>query len=170
MSRPIVGYPGRMRRLAVLAAVVLLLASGCAWPRDAAHTLENVRDGVLRAGVTENPPWTVLPDDGEPAGAEPELVRRLAERLGARVEWHPGTESALMPELKERELDLVIGGLDATVPWTAEASLTRPYVTRDATDHVWAVPPGENGWQVEVEEFLLTLPEDEVAKLLEAAS
>ncbi|GAB7040347.1 MULTISPECIES: substrate-binding periplasmic protein [Catenuloplanes] len=158
-----------MRGLTGVAAAVLLLVTSCGWPRDAAGTLENVRDGVLRAGVTENPPWTVLPDDGEPSGAEPELVRRLADRLGARVEWHPGAESTLMPALKERTLDLVVGGLDATAPWTADASLTRPYLSTDEGDRVWAVPPGENGWQVEVEEFLLTLPDEELARLLEAS-
>jgi polar amino acid transport system substrate-binding protein len=228
-----------MRRMFAVLAVVAVLAGGCGWPRDTGTTLADVRGGVLRVGVTENPPWTVVPDEGEPQGAEARLVRRLAERLGARVEWVPGPESALLPALKERVLDLVIGGLDATTPWTADASLTRPYVTMrtliaappgvtvpddlkgvrvavpagtvevaalasegatvvaspqvtgaeglpvvvgewqlDALgltasghelgshDHVWAVPPGENAWLVEVERFLLELSHPEVARLL----
>ncbi|MDR7279241.1 substrate-binding periplasmic protein [Catenuloplanes atrovinosus] len=225
-------------RLAALAGV-LLIVTGCDWPRDADGTLDRVRGGVLRAGVTESPPWTEIPDGGEPTGAEAELVRRLATALGARVEWYPGTESALMPALKQRSLDVVVGGLDATAPWTQDASLTRPYLTArtvvaarpgiavpddldgvrvavrggtgdvatlaatDAdvvevaeitgaegipgvvedwelaplglvgsthelgtTDHVWAVPPGENGWQAEVETFLLNLSHDEIVGLL----
>ena len=31
--------------------------------------------------------------------------------------------------LKDRVLDLVVGGLDAKAPWTQQAALTRPYVT-----------------------------------------
>lgn len=233
------------RELAGLTASLLLVTgtAGCQWPRDPGGTLNHVRNGVLRVGVTENPPWTVIPDsDGEPAGAEVELVRRLAQQLGARVEWRTGTESTLMPALKDRTLDLAIGGLEATAPWTAEASLSRPYLTTrtvvaappgvavpddldgvqvavragtpgeaklDKTgaevvavaeisgatgmpavvgewelstlgyttsaheiateDHVWASPPGENGWQVEIEGFLLDLSEAEVLELLTGA-
>jgi len=233
-----------MRRVAT--AVVLALAAsaaaGCDWPRDAAGTLGDVRGGVLRVGATASPPWVSLSGDsagGSVGGAEARLVERLADRLDARVEWVRGTESELMAALRERVLDLVVGGLDAEAPWTREASLTRPYVRmrtvvavpagvpvpadltgvpvaveagtadvaaladegarpilvaevtgrertpvvveewqvaalglrRTATDlarhdHVWAVPLGENGWQVEVERFLLDLSHDEVARLL----
>ncbi|GGQ49743.1 substrate-binding periplasmic protein [Couchioplanes azureus] len=231
-----------MRRGVALLVVVLVLVAGCEWPRDAGNTLADVRDGVLRVGLTESPPWAWAPDQGDPQGAEVWLVQRLAQRLGARIEWYPGSESALMPALKDRVLDLVVGGLDAQSPWTGHASLTRPYVTtrtvvaappgvtvpddlsgvevavpagtaevaalasEDAVvvavpeitggeglpvvvgqwrltelrlrpsghelgkqDHVWAVPPGENGWQVQVEGFLLSLSHAEVDELLRRA-
>jgi polar amino acid transport system substrate-binding protein len=231
-----------MRRGGAVLIPVLLLVSACGWPHDTGTTLADVREGVLRVGVTENPPWVTVPDDGTPAGAEVELVQRLAGRLDARVEWYPGAESELMAAVKDRVLDLVVGGLDAQVPWTTEASLTRPYVTmrtlvaapagvrtpddltgvpvtvtagtaevaaltsegatvvpvpeitgRERTpvvvgewrlselgltpsphelgtaDHVWAVPPGENAWQTEVERFLMELSHaDVVAVLVEA--
>jgi len=224
------------------AAALLSFAGGCTWPQDAGTTLDDVRGGVLRVGVSEDPPWTHVADDGTPTGAEVRLAQRLAQRLGARIQWCPGSESALMPALKDRVLDLVVGGLDAAAPWTAEVSLTRPYVTmrtvvavppgttvpddlsgvrvgvRAGTaevaalaregaqvvalpevtgrermpvvvgewrlqelgltplahdlsrhDHVWAVPPGENAWQVEVERFLLELSHPEVTRLLAEA-
>jgi polar amino acid transport system substrate-binding protein len=228
-----------MRRMGVLVATVLVVLAGCGWPRDAGTTLEDVRGGVLRVGVTENPPWVRMAGDGTPVGAEAELARMLATRLGATVEWYPGSESALMAALKDRVLDVVIGGLDSAAPWIAEASLTRPYVTmrtlvaappgtavpddlagvkvavqggtaevaalaaEDAEvmtvpevtgdegvpvvvgewrltelgltgsdhelgkhEHVWAVPPGENGWQAEVERFLLEQSHTDVVSLL----
>jgi polar amino acid transport system substrate-binding protein len=232
-----------MRRAAVAAlAAVMLLAAGCDWPRDADGTLDKVRGGVLRVGVTDNPPWTVVTDDGTVAGAEARLVERLATLLDARVEWYPGSESTVMAALKDRVLDLVVGGLDAKAPWVEEASLTRPYVTMrtvvaappgrpvpdsldgvkvavragtaevaalaatgavvvpvadealagdlpvvvgewlldeaglratghdiGARDHVWAVPPGENAWQVRVERLLLATTHDEVEALLVGA-
>jgi polar amino acid transport system substrate-binding protein len=105
-----------MKRAATIVAVVLvqvLALVGCGLPRDTGSTLADVRGGVLRVGVAEDPPWTTVPDDGAPAGAEVQLVQRLAERLGTRVEWHPGSESDLMSALKDRVLDLVVGGLDA---------------------------------------------------------
>ncbi|OJF11421.1 substrate-binding periplasmic protein [Couchioplanes caeruleus] len=228
-----------MRRGVSLLVVVLLLVGGCGWPRDTGSTLTDVRDGVLRVGLTESPPWAWAPDQGEPQGAEVWLVQRLAQRLGARIEWYPGSESALMPALKDRVLDLVVGGLDAQSPWIEHASLTRPYVTMRTLvaappgvavpgdlsgvrvavpagtaevaaltaeeavvvavpevtgaeglpvvvgewrltelrlqpsghelgkqDHVWAVPPGENAWQVQVEDFLLRLSHADVNELL----
>lgn len=230
-----------MRKVVAALAAVLALVSGCGWPSDTGQTLRDVRGGVLRVGVAGNPPWTDVSSDS-PAGAEVRLVERLAQRLGTRVEWYPGSESALMPALKDRVLDLVIGGLDAKSPWIEQASLTRPYVTmrtlvaappgaevpddlagvrvavvagtaevaamaaQDAevvavpeitgreglpvvvgewrvaglglratgheagsADHVWAVPPGENAWQAEVERFLLELSREDVSALLAEA-
>lgn len=223
-----------MWRIVVLAAVLL---AGCGIPRDTEGTLDRVRGGVLKVGVAENPPWTVVA--GEVSGAEPGLVRRLAGKLGARVEWHPGPESTLMAALEERQLDLVVGGLTDDVPWTDHAALTRPYATTrvvvaavdgvevppdlsgrrvaarsgtaeaaaladegaevvpvgDAAEaralpvavehwrlgalglragghvllerrHVWALPLGENAWLVEVERFLVEVPDGEVERLL----
>ncbi|MFE2756940.1 substrate-binding periplasmic protein [Actinosynnema sp. NPDC059335] len=229
------------RRVVLL--VVVLAAAGCGLPRDVDGTLDRVRGGVLRVGVTENRPWTVVGDGPaeEVSGAEAELVGRLADRLGARVQWRHGSEAALMAAVEERRLDLVVGGLEANSPWTGQASLTRPYATtrvvvaaagdvpadlagvrvavREGTDeaaaladedavvvpvrdvadadglpvvvehwrvaglglrasdhvllersHVWAVPLGENGWQVEVERFLADLPDGEVDRLLAEAA
>ncbi len=228
-----------MWRLVAVAGVVLVSVAGCGWPRDAEGTLDEVRGGVLRVGITENPPWTRVADDGVAGGAEARLVERLAVRIGARIEWVPGSESTLMAALKGRVLDLVVGGLDARSPWVEQASLTRPYLTArtvvavppgvevpenldgvrvavragtaeqaalsgrgavpvavpdpaDVDDlpvvvdewrvdelglvdaghglgereQVWAVPLGENGWQVEVERFLLALDRGEVERLL----
>ncbi|GAA4414063.1 hypothetical protein GCM10023148_09140 [Actinokineospora soli] len=220
----------------VVAAVAVLLAAGCQWPRDAEGTLDRVRGGVLRVGVVEDPPWTVVSDDGSVGGAEAELVRRLAERLSARVEWTEGPESTLVGALSHQALDLVIGGLSYSSPWTKDVALTASYFTSaqvvvvpagagdsveglevavragtpevtflhekgarpavvpevpiapegpavvpswavdpacgrvvvelGSTDHSMATPLGENAWLVTVEEFLLGLPDSEIAGLL----
>jgi len=153
-------WTGRAAWLPVL--VLALVTAGCGLPRDVDGTLDRVRGGALRAGVTDNPPWTEA-GDGEPAGAEVELVERFADGLGARVEWRRGSESALMTALGNGELDVVVGGFEEQSPWVEHASLTLPYVD----GHVWALPLGENAWQVEVERFLLALPDEEVDRLPE---
>ncbi|WP_158845556.1 substrate-binding periplasmic protein [Saccharothrix deserti] len=225
--------------------LVVVVAAGCGLPRDVDGTLDRVRGDAVRVGVAENAPWTVVGADvpgAEVSGAEAALVRDLAVRLDARVEWRRGSESTLMAALTEGELDLVVGGLLDDAPWTEQASLTRPYTTTrvvvatpedvaapddlagvrvaapagstesaeladkdaavvrvdDVADvhdmpvavddwrvvplglrstrhvlheekHVWAVPLGENAWQVEVERFLADLSADEVVRLLDEA-
>lgn len=51
--------------------------------------------------------------------------------------------------MRNGELDLVIGGLAADVPWTSQIALTRPYTTAEGPDGapvdlVMGVRPGEN--------------------------
>jgi ABC-type amino acid transport substrate-binding protein len=132
------------------------LVAACGLPRDPDGTLDRVRGGTLRAGVAVHPPWTT-DSAGTPGGIEPALVRDLARELGATVQWVPGGESDLMPRLHERELDLVIAGLDVGSPWGKTVGVTRPYHTAGTPEPrqlVWAVAPGENAWQMRVEHFL----------------
>jgi polar amino acid transport system substrate-binding protein len=127
-----------MKTLLVAVLAALLLA-GCGIPRDPESTLDRVRGGTLRVGITESEPWTRL-EAGQPGGVEVELVRRFATELGARVEWADGSEADLIAALEVRELDLVVGGLTADTPWQTKAAITRSYAT---TRMVVAVPASQ---------------------------
>jgi polar amino acid transport system substrate-binding protein len=141
--------------------VLLVLATACGLPRDPDDTLPRVRGGAMRVGFAVDTPW-VTDSAGGAGGIEGEIMRDLARELGARIEWHPGPAPVLLDSLKKRELDLVVGGLTATSPYRTEVSLTKPYYTdttmvhgeRAEEEHVVAVSPGENAWQVEVEKVL----------------
>lgn len=149
-----------VRKLAAAVVVAAFLTScGTDIPADPKDTLEQARNGVLRVGVSPNPPWTELHDHAEPTGLETELVRRFAARLDAQVEWTEGGEQPLVDALEHGELDLIVGGLTKDSPWTEKAALTRPFATtgdgRGGTaEHVMAVRMGENGFLVELETFL----------------
>jgi polar amino acid transport system substrate-binding protein len=135
---------------------LFLAVCACGLPKDPDDTLHRVHGGTLRVGVAVHPPWTTDSAGGF-GGVEPALVRDLARELGARVEWRPGGESVLMPMLHERKLDLVIAGLDASTPWSKSVGVSRSYQTvhdPEKRELVWAVAPGENAWQMEVERFL----------------
>jgi polar amino acid transport system substrate-binding protein len=120
--------PAPARLLAALAAAALL-AGGCQFPRDTDGTLDRLRDGgPLRVGVTEHEPWVTL-DGPDPGGVEVGLVRELAARLGARVEYTSGSEEELVETLRDRELDLVIGGITDRTLWEREVAMTKPYLT-----------------------------------------
>ncbi|TDQ51557.1 substrate-binding periplasmic protein [Actinorugispora endophytica] len=133
----------------VIVVTLLLLATFAEfaarnpWPDDSEGTLDRVRGGVLRVGVTGSPPWTRVADDGSVSGVEPVLVRRLAEELDARVRWSSGSESDLMASLHAGGLDLVAGGLGDTGTWQGMAALTTPYTTTRAVVGVPAPMAGE---------------------------
>lgn len=91
----------------------------------------------MRVGAVDNPPWVRL-GPGEPAGVEPELVRRFAESLGAEIEWVEGTETDLVEAMRGYQLDLLIGGLTTNSLWQREVAITSPYLD---TEVQFAVPP-----------------------------
>lgn len=163
--RPAPVRPGRAAGAALALAGACALTAGCGLtvPTDPEGTLDDVRGGVLRVGVSTDPPWTEpTPDDADagPGGLEPDLVRAFAATLDAQVEWTRGGEESLVDQLHRDELDLVVGGLTAASPWVDKAALTYPYAHTTGPEgapeaHVMAVPLGENAFQVELERFLL---------------
>lgn len=147
------------RVLILLTAALVLSACGRAFPADPDHTLDRVRGGTLRVGVSIHPPWTTLTADGRPSGYEIDLVEALAERLEANVDWSLGGEEPLITRLEDGELDLVVGGLSPRTPWTDKAAVTRPYAGvsepgAEPVELVMAAPMGENAFLRVVESFL----------------
>jgi polar amino acid transport system substrate-binding protein len=154
-----------------LTVAFTLALTGCSggFPADPDGTLEQVRGGELRVGVSPAPPWTVLPPpdtpDAEPSGSEVDLVTAFADHLGADVTWVVGGEEDLIGQLERSELDLVVGGLTAQSPWQGKAALTYPYGTTTGPEgkpekRVMAAPLGENAFLVELESFLLARKDD----------
>ena len=92
----------------------------------------------MQVGITDNEPWAAFAD-GEASGVEVEILERFSEELDAEIEWIPGTEEDLMTALEQREVDVVIGGLTSTNPWSAKVAFTHPYLT---TSVVVAIPSG----------------------------
>ncbi len=103
-----------------------VLASACQFPRDANGTLNKVKDGVLKVGVTENPPWVIRTDAGA-EGVEAEIILVLADSLNAEVEWHWGTETELLQALSQHQLHVVMGGLTQQSPKKKGTVHTEPY-------------------------------------------
>ncbi|SCY65812.1 extracellular solute-binding protein, family 3 [Microbacterium sp. LKL04] len=149
----------RARAAAAASLIVGLGLSGCGVrPADADSTLERIAEGgVLRVGVTENPPWTELGD--KPSGTEVALVEEYAAGHGADVRWREGTEEVLVDALHAGELDIVVGGLTDTTPWVDKAAVSDVYreVTRasgETEKHVMLTRAGENGFLMDLEVFL----------------
>lgn len=142
------------------ALTVLLAGCGLSIPADPDGTLERITGGQLRVGVSHDPPWTNLTQTEAPTGVEPDLVRAFATAHEAEVVWEPGGEEQLMTLLDTGRLDMVIGGLTSSSPWTSHAALTTPYAESTGPDgatekHVLAVRTGENAFMVALERHAL---------------
>lgn len=126
-----------MRAVGLL--LIVLAFGGCGLPNDPEGTLERARGGTIKVGVSESLPWVDL-SGSSPSGVEVELVETFAESIDADIEWIDGSVEDLAGALHEREIDLLIAGLEATASVAAEVTLTHPYLT---TQIVVGGPPGE---------------------------
>jgi polar amino acid transport system substrate-binding protein len=135
--------------------LLLFMVAGCGLPLDPEGTTKRLASThELRVGVTDNQPWTDS-TRSEPSGLEPALVRAFAARIGAKVEWTKGSETALAQALKHHELDLAIGGFDARTPWVSMAGISQPFAeTPDKKKHVFLTAPGENQFILTLDTFL----------------
>ncbi|WP_255557399.1 transporter substrate-binding domain-containing protein [Paeniglutamicibacter sp. Y32M11] len=152
---------GRYLKLLPLMLAVVLSLCGCgiSIPTDPLHTLERVRDGHLRIGVSTNEPWVTISREGVLQGSEIDLVRSFAASVNSQIRWVHGGEESLVAAMERGELDIIAGGLTDETPWTEKAATTRPY--SESTDpegvtlkHVLLVRMGENAFLSELEKFL----------------
>jgi polar amino acid transport system substrate-binding protein len=119
-----------MRARAVIASLAGALAlGGCQFPADPDGTLERVKGGTMRVGITHAPPWVEIDSEGNPIGGiEVELAKRFARDVGVkRIEWIDGSEEELVNSAKEGSLDLVIGGITKKSRWKKDVAFTQPY-------------------------------------------
>lgn len=139
-----------------LACLLGIALTGCGdYPRDAEASLQRARDDAIRVGLSHDPPFVDL-GHGAPAGIEVDWIARFAAARGMRVEWVPGAHERLMHDLVGFRLHVVAGGHSADSPWR-DVSWSRPVRIRTADGLVerrFALPPGENAWQLAVDRQL----------------
>jgi len=145
---------------AVLSAAAAIALTGCGLtiPTDPDGTLERVDGGVLRVGASPSEGLVEVSGDAV-AGPLPTLVEEFATSRDARVEWTVGSEEDLADGLEHGELDLAVGGMTDTTPWTETVSVTRAYDDLPGASGrsvVLLVPMGENAMQSALEAFLDT--------------
>lgn len=139
------------------ALALVLPNAGCDLPRDPEGTLDRVRGGTLRVGVSAHEPWTKWEGSGSdrrPTGIEVELAERFAEELNAEIEWVRGSESELFTSLEEFHLDLVLGGLTDDTPWSDRIGLSKSFAETADGKHVLATPLGENAFLLRLDRSL----------------
>jgi hypothetical protein len=145
---------------ALISAVALQVLACSAIPRDSNEALERVRGGVLRVGLIEHPPWTIV-DGGKVSGIEAHILQQWASQLNAEVAWRRGNIDELVEALHRREIDVLAAGLHQKTPYAPKLAMTQPYVEID-DEHggtqrmVLAVTPGESALLFDLDKFLAT--------------
>jgi polar amino acid transport system substrate-binding protein len=90
-------------------------------------TLATIRKrGVLRVGVALSVPTVMHAADGKLVGFSIDAARRLADDMGVGVEFVETSWSGIIPDLLDREFDLIMSGLWVTVPRALVINFTTP--------------------------------------------
>lgn len=143
--------------LAAAAAFAVLALSGCGIriPNDPDGTLDRVTDGELRVGASPAPALVDV-SGGDVSGSLAELIEGLAATRHAHIVWTIGSEEQLVDRLEDGQLDLAIGGMTDSSPWSERVALTRPYpeLSPEGARIVLLLPMGENAWQSAIEQYL----------------
>lgn len=138
----------------IVMAALLLMPSCSDYPRDVEKTLDTLQSGVLRVGVVENPPWVIRGSSG-PEGLEPEILRNLAARLNAEVQWYWGSTAVMIQALEQHQVHVVIGGLTSGPRLPKTVAVTKPYYT---TRYTVGFPPSRNAMPASLEGLSIAVP------------
>jgi polar amino acid transport system substrate-binding protein len=94
-------------------AIIVLCAVTATTALSAQPGLERLKAaGVVRLGVTGEPPYSILSSNGEFTGAEPDIAKLIFSRLGVpKVSGTPVDFAALIPGLQAGHFDMVAAGL-----------------------------------------------------------
>ncbi len=128
--------------LSLLSLLICAGGFGCAnLPRDQHGATERIRQKrVLVVGVSRGEEPSALQTQ------EKRLVEKIAQRLGARVQWRPGNAHQLLQDLEELKLPIVAAEISSDSPFGEDVGLSQPYM-KDGPhhkDYCLAVAPGEN--------------------------
>jgi polar amino acid transport system substrate-binding protein len=82
--------------------------------------------GVLRVGVAISEPTVMHDADGKLVGFSIDAARRLAEDMGVQLQFVETSWSGIIPDLLNRESDLIMSGLWVTVPRALVINFTTP--------------------------------------------
>lgn len=124
------------RKLAALLGAALLLGTLPATARAgeteqklvAESAIEHIKSsGKLRVGLGTFVPWSFLNKNGELAGFEVDVAKRLASDTGVKLDLVPTQWDAIIPSLLADKYDVVIGGLTITPQRALTVNFTNPY-------------------------------------------
>lgn len=109
----------------LIASIITALAHWADRPEGDWHRIQ--RDGVVRIGYSQEPPFAFRLPDGRVTGEAPEIARAVFARLGVhRIEWVQTEFRALIPELEAGHFDVIAAGMFVTPERSRLVAFSRP--------------------------------------------
>jgi polar amino acid transport system substrate-binding protein len=94
----------------------------------ASSVLEEIKKrGTLRVGMSTFVPWAMRSKEGDLVGFEIDVATKVAEDMGAKVEFVPTAWSGIIPALIAKKFDVIIGGMSITAKRNLTVNFTIPY-------------------------------------------
>ena len=88
-----------------------------------------LKRGVLRVGyLSDRLPFAFRSSSGNLVGFDVEMMHKLAEEMGVKVEFYKITKSQISELLPQRKIDLVIGGIIITTDVLDDYAMTQSYI------------------------------------------
>ena len=120
-----------MRKIWILAALALVLTFGLSSVASAqADLLEKIKsDGKIVIGTTlAAPPFAYRNDKGEPEGFEIDMMHKLGEYMGVKVEVADMAWGGLIPALLSQRIDLIGARMSATMERATKVIFAHPWL------------------------------------------
>ena len=124
---------GTAWKLALAAALAVAFAAGAAAQSArkkpvSGSVVETIgKRGVLRAGMSIFVPWAMRTRNGELAGFEIDVAKKVARDMGVDVEFVPTPFQGLIPALIAGEFDVIIAGMSVRPHRMLVIDFTVPY-------------------------------------------
>ncbi len=111
-----------MKRIAVLAAL-FVMAAGAAFAAGSAMD----RDTLIAGTESKYPPYESRDEKGEIVGFDIDLVNRIGEKLGKKIQWLDMPFDSLIPSLHAGKINIIAAGLSATDERKKWVDFSTPY-------------------------------------------
>jgi len=86
-----------------------------------------IRKGTLKIGMSTFLPWAMKDKNGELAGFEIDVAKRLAQDMGVKAEFVPTQWSGIIPALITGKFDIIVGGMGITPKRNLKVNFSIPY-------------------------------------------
>jgi hypothetical protein len=127
--------------------------SGCAdLPRDQHGATSRIQESrVLTVGIPAEQ------EDSQVVRREREILQKVAQRLGARIEYKKGNAHQLLQDLENLKYPIVAAALPSDSPFSQSVGMSQPYWKNgpERKDYCIAVAPGENRLLFIVDQIIL---------------
>ena len=120
-----------------LSLASLLLISACGGTASPTTHLDKIKSsGTLTVGIAIDPPFSLQDASGKWYSFNPELLSLLAQHLGLKIQYVPGTFATIVAGLLASQYDMIGASLSATPERAKVVDFSIPYAY---TGTVWLV-------------------------------